>query len=91
MHNALTCKKGKRLMAVRLVLTAIVAVLPVEVPRMESLTWTSPRTRATFGTTPEQVDGTAVRRSSRPSTACASPSWTRSRSAVSGRSVRPWS
>lgn len=41
-----------------LVLTGLAAVLHVYIFSMESLTWTSPRTRATFGTTPEQAEGT---------------------------------
>ncbi|MCG2799394.1 MAG: DUF1304 domain-containing protein [Cellulomonas sp.] len=41
-----------------LVLTAVAAALHIFIFTMESLTWTSPRTRATFGTTAEQAEAT---------------------------------
>ncbi|MCG2803750.1 MAG: DUF1304 domain-containing protein [Cellulomonas sp.] len=41
-----------------LVLTALAAALHVYIFTMESVTWTSPRTRATFGTTAEQAEAT---------------------------------
>jgi len=44
---------------VGLVFCGLAALLHVHIWVMESLTWTSPRTRATFGTTREQADATA--------------------------------
>lgn len=41
-----------------LVFAALAAVLHVYIFTMESLTWTSPRTRATFGTTAEEASAT---------------------------------
>ena len=41
-----------------LVFAALAAALHVYIFVMESLTWTSPRTRATFGTTPETAETT---------------------------------
>ena len=41
-----------------LVFAALAALLHVYIFVMESLTWTSPRTRATFGTTPEEAETT---------------------------------
>ena len=41
-----------------LVLAVLAALLHVYIFVMESLTWTSPRTRATFGTTPETAEPT---------------------------------
>ena len=41
-----------------LVLAVLAALLHVYIFVMESLTWTSPRTRATFGTTPETAETT---------------------------------
>jgi putative membrane protein len=38
-----------------LVFAALAAALHVYIFTMESLTWTTPRTRATFGTTPEEA------------------------------------
>jgi putative membrane protein len=43
-----------------LVFAALAAVLHVYIWVMESLTWTSPRTRATFGTTPEEAETTKL-------------------------------
>ena len=43
-----------------LVFAALAAVLHVYIFVMESLTWTSPRTRATFGTTPEEAETTKL-------------------------------
>ncbi|OBJ55563.1 DUF1304 domain-containing protein [Mycobacterium asiaticum] len=43
-----------------LVFAALAAVLHVYIWSMESLTWTSPRTRATFGTTPEEAETTKL-------------------------------
>ena len=39
---------------------ALAALLHVYIFTMESLTWTSPRTRATFGTTPEEAETTKL-------------------------------
>ena len=39
-----------------LIFAALAALLHVYIFTMESLTWTSPRTRATFGTTPEEAE-----------------------------------
>jgi putative membrane protein len=41
-----------------LVFAALAGLLHVYIFTMESLTWTSPRTRATFGTTPEEAETT---------------------------------
>jgi putative membrane protein len=41
-----------------LVFATLAALLHVYIFVMESLTWTSPRTRATFGTTPETAETT---------------------------------
>jgi len=41
-----------------LVLAVLAALLHVYIFVMESLTWTSPRTRATFGTTPDTAEST---------------------------------
>ncbi|WP_449386407.1 DUF1304 domain-containing protein [Cellulomonas soli] len=41
-----------------LVLTGVAALIHVYIFTMESLTWTSPRTRATFGSTPEEAAAT---------------------------------
>ena len=43
-----------------LVFAAIAALLHVYIFVMESLTWTSPRTRATFGTTAEEAETTTL-------------------------------
>jgi len=43
-----------------LVFAALAALLHVYIFVMESLTWTSPRTRATFGTTVEEAETTKV-------------------------------
>ncbi len=43
-----------------LVFAALAAVLHVYIFVMESLTWTSPRTRATFGTSPEEAETTKL-------------------------------
>lgn len=43
-----------------LVFAALAALLHVYIFVMESLTWTSPRTRATFGTTPEEAETTRL-------------------------------
>jgi putative membrane protein len=43
-----------------LVFAALAALLHVYIFVMESLTWTSPRTRATFGTTAEEAETTKV-------------------------------
>jgi putative membrane protein len=43
-----------------LVFAALAALLHVYIFVMESLTWTSPRTRATFGTTPEEAETTKL-------------------------------
>ncbi|MEB4210951.1 DUF1304 domain-containing protein [Mycobacterium sp. 94-17] len=41
-----------------LVFAALAALLHVYIFVIESLTWTSPRTRATFGTTPDEAETT---------------------------------
>ena len=41
-----------------LIFAGLAALLHVYIFTMESLTWTSPRTRATFGTTPETAETT---------------------------------
>jgi putative membrane protein len=43
-----------------LVFAALAALLHVYIFTMESLTWTSARTRATFGTTPEEAETTKL-------------------------------
>jgi putative membrane protein len=43
-----------------LVFAALAGVLHVYIFTMESLTWTTPRTRATFGTTPEEAEVTKL-------------------------------
>ncbi|BBX38943.1 DUF1304 domain-containing protein [Mycobacterium simiae] len=43
-----------------LVFAALAALLHVYIFTMESLTWTSDRTRATFGTTPEEAEITRL-------------------------------
>ncbi|MEM6108064.1 DUF1304 domain-containing protein [Mycobacterium sp. 050272] len=43
-----------------LAFAALAALLHVYIFTMESLTWTSPRTRATFGTTPEEAETTKL-------------------------------
>ena len=42
------------------IFAALAALLHVYIFVMESLTWTSPRTRATFGTTPEEAGTTKL-------------------------------
>lgn len=46
------------MIVIGLVLAGLAAAVHVYIFTMESLTWTSPRTRATFGTTPEQAAST---------------------------------
>lgn len=43
-----------------LIVAGLAAVLHVYIWTMESLTWTSPRTRATFGTTREEAETTKL-------------------------------
>lgn len=43
-----------------LIIAALAALLHVYIFTMESLTWTSPRTRATFGTTAEEAETTKL-------------------------------
>ena len=43
-----------------LIIAGLAALLHVYIFVMESLTWTSPRTRATFGTTPEEAETTKL-------------------------------
>jgi putative membrane protein len=43
-----------------LVFAALAGLLHVYIFTMESLTWTTPRTRATFGTTPEEAETTKL-------------------------------
>jgi putative membrane protein len=43
-----------------LIFAALAALLHVYIFTMESLTWSSPRTRATFGTTPEEAETTKL-------------------------------
>lgn len=43
-----------------LIVAALAALLHVYIFVMESLTWTSPRTRATFGTTAEEAETTKL-------------------------------
>src|SRR5262249_14393333 len=42
------------------IFAALAALLHVYIFTMESLTWTSPRTRRTFGTTPEEAETTKL-------------------------------
>ena len=44
-----------------LVFAGLAALLHVYIFTMESLTWTSPRTRATFGTTAEEAETTKAK------------------------------
>lgn len=46
------------MIATGLVLAALAALVHVYIFTLESLTWTSPRTRAVFGTTPEIAEAT---------------------------------
>ena len=46
--------------AAALVFAALAALLHVYIFVMESLTWTSPRTRKVFGTTPEEAETTKL-------------------------------
>ncbi|WP_431837952.1 DUF1304 domain-containing protein [Cellulomonas sp. Y8] len=46
------------MIAAGLVLAALAALVHVYIFTLESFTWTSPRTRATFGTTPEGAEAT---------------------------------
>ncbi|OBG91592.1 epimerase [Mycobacterium sp. E3251] len=48
------------MIAAGLVFAALAALLHVYIFVMESLTWTSPRTRATFGTTAEEAETTKL-------------------------------
>jgi putative membrane protein len=48
------------MIAAGLVFAALAAILHVYIFVMESLTWTSPRTRATFGTTAEEAETTKL-------------------------------
>jgi putative membrane protein len=43
-----------------LIFAVLAALLHVYIFTMESLTWTSPRTRKTFGTTPEEAETTKL-------------------------------
>ena len=43
-----------------LIFAALAALLHVYIFTMESFTWTSPRTRKTFGTTPEEAETTKL-------------------------------
>ncbi|MGO8938453.1 MAG: DUF1304 domain-containing protein [Mycobacterium sp.] len=43
-----------------LIFAALAALLHVYIFTMESFTWTSPRTRKTFGTTPEEAETTRL-------------------------------
>jgi putative membrane protein len=43
-----------------LVFAGLAALVHIYIFTMESLTWTSPRTRATFGTTPEEAETTKL-------------------------------
>ncbi|MCV7399216.1 DUF1304 domain-containing protein [Mycobacterium fragae] len=43
-----------------LIFAVLAALLHVYIFTMESLTWSSPRTRATFGTTPEEAETTKL-------------------------------
>jgi len=53
-----------------LVFAALAALLHVYIFTMESLTWTSPRTRKTFGTTAEEAETTKLLALTRASTTC---------------------
>jgi putative membrane protein len=55
-------KKPRRhtMITAGLIFAALAALLHVYIFVMESLTWTSPRTRATFGTTPEEAETTRL-------------------------------
>jgi len=48
------------MMTAVLIFAALAALLHVYIFTMESLTWTSPRTRATFGTTAEEAETTKL-------------------------------
>jgi putative membrane protein len=48
------------MIAAALIFAALGAVLHVYIFTMESLTWTTPRTRATFGTTAEEAETTKL-------------------------------
>jgi putative membrane protein len=48
------------MIAAALIFAGLAALLHVYIFVMESLTWTSPRTRATFGTTPEEAETTKL-------------------------------
>ncbi len=48
------------MIAAALVFAALAALLHVYIFTMESLSWTSPRTRKTFGTTPEEAETTKL-------------------------------
>jgi putative membrane protein len=50
----------KAMIIAGLVFAALAALLHVYIFTMESLTWTSPRTRATFGTTAEEAETTKL-------------------------------
>ena len=51
---------GTRVIIAGLVFAALAALLHVYIFVMESLTWTSPRTRGTFGTTAEEAETTKL-------------------------------
>ncbi|TKR26761.1 DUF1304 domain-containing protein [Cellulomonas hominis] len=46
------------MIAAGLVLSALAALVHVYIFTLESVSWTSPRTRAVFGTTPEEAEAT---------------------------------
>jgi putative membrane protein len=48
------------MIAAALVFAALAALLHIYIFTMESLSWTSPRTRKTFGTTPEEAETTKL-------------------------------
>ena len=48
------------MIAAALIFAGLAALLHIYIFVMESLTWTSPRTRATFGTTPEEAETTKL-------------------------------
>ncbi|HEY3997040.1 MAG TPA: DUF1304 domain-containing protein [Mycobacterium sp.] len=48
------------MIAAGLVFAGLAALLHIYIFVMESLTWTSPRTRAAFGTTPEEAETTKL-------------------------------
>jgi putative membrane protein len=48
------------MLSAALIFAALAAILHVYIFVMESLTWTSPRTRATFGTTAEEAETTKL-------------------------------